>query len=278
MADRVPLRLVGAPSAHAIKTLRSKGLPGVFSGALKDWPAFKRWTPNWLAERFGDARVMVLVRERVTESARDPVQSRHESMLLGNYLRTLEHSDSPGYLAQYPIFDQIPELREHLRFPRCHWSERFCWTNLWCGPAATRSHLHFDQDENFLAQIYGTKHIALIDPSHSHRCYVVNRTWYDAYSPIDPSAPDLDRFPLFAGIPIFEMTLEPGDLLYLPRRWWHDIRALEPSISVNRWWWSPALTARNLLMRSTSMLADRMLKTQRTGYNNGYPFDIRRRP
>jgi hypothetical protein len=36
----------------------------------------------------------------------------------------------------------------------------------------------------------------------------VNRTWFDAYSPIDPLAPDLNRFPLFVGVPILEVTLE----------------------------------------------------------------------
>lgn len=31
------------------------------------------------------------------------------------------------------------------------------------------------------------------------------------------------------------MILEPGQVLYVPRHWWHFVESLEDSISVNTW-------------------------------------------
>jgi ribosomal protein L16 Arg81 hydroxylase len=30
--------------------------------------------------------------------------------------------------------------------------------------------------------------------------------------------------------------LGPGDVIYIPRGWWHHVRTLDLSISVNFWW------------------------------------------
>lgn len=33
-------------------------------------------------------------------------------------------------------------------------------------------------------------------------------------------------------------VLRPGDVLYLPAGWWHHVRTLEMSITLNFWWWT----------------------------------------
>jgi hypothetical protein len=33
-----------------------------------------------------------------------------------------------------------------------------------------------------------------------------------------------------------EVVLGPGDAMYLPSRWWHQVRSLDLSLSVNFWW------------------------------------------
>jgi lysine-specific demethylase 8 len=52
-------------------------------------------------------------------------------------------------------------------------------------------------------------------------------------SSVDADRPDHARYPLFQQVAVSELVLEPGDLLFLPRRWWHYVRSLAPSISVN---------------------------------------------
>ena len=41
-----------------------------------------------------------------------------------------------------------------------------------------------------------------------------------------------EGFPLLAGAAYVDMVLEPGDVLFLPRGWWHYLKSLSTSISL----------------------------------------------
>jgi hypothetical protein len=105
--------------------------------------------------------------------------------------------------------------------------------NLWMG-RGTKSGLHFDFANNILIQAYGTKTAILVDPRYSASVYA----FYDvpSKSQIDPEAPDLIKFPRFAHCTLLYALLRPGDLLYIPRGWWHFLRADDVSISLNCWY------------------------------------------
>ena len=67
-------------------------------------------------------------------------------------------------------------------------------------------------------------------------CYPVNQTFFDTFSSIDVENLNFNLYPRFNEVEILEADLEPVDVLYIPQRWWDDIRSLSPSISVNFWW------------------------------------------
>jgi hypothetical protein len=54
-------------------------------------------------------------------------------------------------------------------------------------------------------------------------------------SPFDPEAPDYEAFPLARQAAIAEVVVHPGDMLYVPAGWYHQVRALSFSLSSNRW-------------------------------------------
>jgi hypothetical protein len=56
---------------------------------------------------------------------------------------------------------------------------------------------------------------------------------------VDIRRPDLDRFPRFAvAAAVAECAeLAPGDAVYIPALWWHNVEALEDfNVLVNYWW------------------------------------------
>lgn len=53
---------------------------------------------------------------------------------------------------------------------------------------------------------------------------------------MDIDAPDLEKFPQFAGLEHWDCTLEPGDMLFIPSKWWHFVKSLSVSFSVSFWW------------------------------------------
>jgi len=54
-------------------------------------------------------------------------------------------------------------------------------------------------------------------------------------SKFDPDAPDFDAFPLARHAKPIECFVNAGELLYLPAGWFHHVRALQGSLSANRW-------------------------------------------
>ena len=55
-------------------------------------------------------------------------------------------------------------------------------------------------------------------------------------SRVDAEAPDLDAHPAFATVPRWETLLRPSEMLFMPARLWHHVRAETASLSVSHWW------------------------------------------
>uniref|UniRef100_A0A2I2Z392 JmjC domain-containing protein 5 n=1 Tax=Gorilla gorilla gorilla TaxID=9595 RepID=A0A2I2Z392_GORGO len=53
---------------------------------------------------------------------------------------------------------------------------------------------------------------------------------------VDVENPDLEKFPKFAKAPFLSCILSPGEILFIPVKYWHYVRALDLSFSVSFWW------------------------------------------
>ena len=51
----------------------------------------------------------------------------------------------------------------------------------------------------------------------------------------NPDAPDYQRFPRARDVTFLRVTLEAGDLLFLPEGWFHQVESVSTSLSVNFW-------------------------------------------
>jgi len=142
-----------------------------------------------------------------------------------------------GYLAQHPLFDQVPKLKNDIITPDyCYLGESEDITiNAWFGPAGTVSPLHFDPDHNLLCQVIGAKYIRLYAEHSTQALYPHESTMLRNSSRVDCENPDKDLFPLFAQAPYWDCILRAGEVLYIPPRVWHYVRSLSVSFSVSFW-------------------------------------------
>lgn len=121
-------------------------------------------------------------------------------------------------------------------------------SNLWIGGSPTISPLHYDDYENFLAQIRGYKELVLFPPEDLEYLYYVGRPKgmlkfdYPATfereagsldkrgfvfgSSVNVDAPDYDKHPLYAKAHPMRVILHPGDTLYLPSYWHHEVQSI----------------------------------------------------
>ncbi|MFS2134723.1 cupin-like domain-containing protein [Duganella sp. Dugasp56] len=220
--------LLGVLSAAAFRARAAQGLPFLTTGLVKRWPLSAQ-PPEILRERYSHVPVRARVGDYInTAFAADRAM---QDMSMGEYLDVVDS----GVHALPPYLGNL-ELRELNSL--CHWPTYFDKMGpprFWVGPAGTVTPLHCDYDDNIFAQIWGTKRIFLSPPHHDEFLYPREANAILFGSPFDPEAPDFDQFPLARQATMIEVIVNPGDMLYVPAGWYHQVRALTFSLSSNRW-------------------------------------------
>jgi hypothetical protein len=101
---------------------------------------------------------------------------------------------------------------------------------------------HFDNTENVACVVGGRRRFTLFPPDQIANLYPGPLDLTPAGQPIslvDIRKPDLDRFPRYAEAWSAAEVAElgPGDAIYIPALWWHNVEALEDfNVLVNYWW------------------------------------------
>lgn len=206
-------------------------IPVVIRGAMEDWPARALWSVDYFTRRFGEQPVPVArtAERRVVHGPRTGFVFSEQR--LADYLARPE-----GYV-MFLLHQYVRELAEDVRTPSFCPETRWAIRKLWLSPADTRSPLHQDLPDNLYAQVIGRKKVTLISPAETRHLY--RQPIYSKepqVSRVDAEAPDYDAYPKFRRARPLTLVLEPGELLYLPRRWWHQMRSIDFSASLNYWW------------------------------------------
>lgn len=145
-----------------------------------------------------------------------------------------------AYLAQHPLLDQIPELFDDVEAQPA--GVKPTVVNAWVGTGGTRTPLHFDSYDNLLVQVVGAKYVRMYDPRYTESLYVISKTSSEDslgrqgnMSALCCEREDFNEHPFAKDVPYTETILLPGDCLYIPSRYWHYVRSLSTSVSVNYW-------------------------------------------
>ena len=211
----------------------AKNTPVILTDLISDWPALSLWTPEHLKQKYGHVLVNIQV-GRESNSLYEEEKERHNKIIpLGDYVDMVLSGGETNDYYMVPFNGNIYKKELHglfediKMFPEYLGSIEPAKFSFWFGPAGTITPVHFDLINTFLAQVYGRKRVRLVSPNQTHLLYSY-KTWF---SPIDLEKPDCDRYPRFENVKILETILEPGEVLFLPATWWHQVKALDISIS-----------------------------------------------
>lgn len=112
---------------------------------------------------------------------------------------------------------------------------------VWMGNASKVA-THRDPTDNVAVVAAGRRRFTLFPPEAKPDLYMGPVHPSPAGTPISMvhvTAPDFERYPRFkAALAVAEEAeLGPGDAIFIPRRWFHHVEALEPlNMLVNYWW------------------------------------------
>ncbi len=142
------------------------------------------------------------------------------------------------YLGSLPVAAYLPGFAEDNAMPLLPPAAR---PRIWLGHASTVA-CHHDNSDNLACVVAGRRRFTLFPPEAIGDLYVGPIDHNMAGQPVGLAvgAPaDDPRYPRFAAASARAITveLEPGDALYLPKLWWHQVEALGPvNVLVNYWW------------------------------------------
>jgi hypothetical protein len=228
---------IAPPSLSAFRReYQAPRRPVILTGLMDDWPA-RRWSLDDLRGRYGDRMVTAVPTQggQVVHSARGGVP--YAPVRFGDYLDLLEGAEPPGSYLIFPVGDVLPELMREFVLPVYCRDAPWFRARFWMSGADTGSPLHHDVPDNLFAQIFGRKRFVLFAPGETWNLYP-EPPWSGTpnYSRADAERPDYRRFPRLLRARSVTCEVGPGEVLYLPRYWWHQVTTLERSASVNLWW------------------------------------------
>ncbi|KAJ3280073.1 Lysine-specific demethylase 8 [Borealophlyctis nickersoniae] len=225
--------------------LTSNPTPLLIPNAISHWPALttRPWSDIRYLRSLAGARrlVPVEVGSKYTDD-----EWTQKLMTFGEFIDRYVTGSEEGtaYLAQHDLFTQIPRLAHDITIPDyCYCSpsddddddnDAEVVTNAWFGPRGTISPLHTDPRQNVFAQVVGYKYVRLYAPDETRNVYPCEGVLGNT-SQVDVESPDMTQFPLFASAKYVECIVGPGDLLFIPKGWWHYVRSLSVSFSVSFW-------------------------------------------
>jgi lysine-specific demethylase 8 len=236
--------VVDATAADLRRAIKELRRPTLLRGLADRWPARTAWNPTTLARTHGRQEVTALM-DLPAGGVLFPKEQHHYERTLdfGEFIhRMLTVSpDSPCYLAYTRAAELFPPA-DYDFSPFVEDSPYGDDTRVWIGSAGTRSMLHSDLKDNLFCQIWGKKHFVLLPWQYSRAAYPFPDNLVN--SQIDLADLDIRRFRRLRGAVLYSGTVLPGDILFMPRGCWHDVRSLTPSVSLNHWF-GPPLTFRD---------------------------------
>jgi len=257
-----------------------KGEPAVFRGLVNDWPAVR-------AARDGPEPFAHMLRFAATD---EPFQAwfappeiegrfKYNADFSGfNFERKLATLDQlldlllrqrgdqkpfSIYAGGIPIPKHLPELIRNIPVPMLDMA-RDTLISLWIGNR-THTATHWDQSQNLACVVAGRRRFTLFPPEQLKNLYVGPLEFTLAGQPtsiVDIDAPDLETYPNFADAlkTALRAELGPGDALYIPAMWWHDVLSLDDFGSLINFWWRdaepPLLTPLNALYHAIITMRD----------------------
>jgi len=132
--------------------------------------------------------------------------------------------------------------------------------SIWIGNRTVAA-THYDQSHNMACCMVGRRRFSLFPPQQVANLYpgpLEPTPGGQVVSMVDLAAPDYGRYPRFrealAAGQVAE--LEPGDALFYPALWWHNVEALDAFNAMINYWWtstpefmdSPQLTLLHALL------------------------------
>ncbi len=232
-----------------------EGKPLVLRGLLSDWPLVEHGQLGTAAavdylSRFSRDQGIVAFRGHPGIGGRffynedlsgfnfDRVNASLDDLLSEFRSRKGDAAEPSLYVGSTPVRQCFPGMLDENTLA---WGVPGPLVSIWMG-SRTRIAAHFDFPDNLAGVVAGRRRFLLFPPDQVKNLYVGPVDFTPAgqvISLVDSECPEQAQFPRYrdalAAAQVAELA--PGDAIFIPSLWWHQVEGLDDfNVLVNYWW------------------------------------------
>ncbi|MFQ3236481.1 MAG: hypothetical protein ACI9C4_002053 [Paraglaciecola sp.] len=256
--------LVGiTPQSIPFDELFSQAQPVILKGLVKDWPLVKAGQESadevmTQLELHYSKRPMLVYKgppeikgrfayDETCTGFNFSIGSSTIPDVFNAIKRQLSHFEHDYFYINSLRFDEgFPTLSQthKLDFDHSEFNNNQPLAKIWLGTESIAA-AHYDQPKNIACCVLGKRRFTLFPPEQVHNLYpgpLTPTPGGQVVTMADLSDPDFSRFPRLKNAleNAYVADLEPGDALYYPNMWWHEVEAFDRFNAMVNFWWMTA--------------------------------------
>lgn len=206
--------------------------PVVIEKLTQDWPAYEKWSLNYIKEIAGD-KVVPLYDDRPV-SHKDGFNDAHAQMKMSEYVDLLQKEPTNYRIFLYNLMKKVPVLQNDFRWPDLGLNLVKQLPMLFFGGENSKVFIHYDIDYSNILHFHfhGKKRCILFHPDQTPYLYKVPHALISRED-IDFDNPDFEKWPALKHAQGLVANLEHGEMLYMPEGYWHYMKYETPGFSMS---------------------------------------------
>ncbi|WP_430411437.1 cupin-like domain-containing protein [Kordia sp.] len=206
--------------------------PVVIENFIEDWPAYQKWSLDYMKEIAGDKEVP-LYDDRPVDY-KDGFNEPHAKMKMAAYVDLLKTAPTKYRIFLWNILKEVPSLQNDFSYPDFGLKLMKSLPMLFFGGTDSHTFMHYDID---LANIFhfhfeGKKQCILFDQKQNDFIYKIPHSLI-VREDIDFSNPNFKKWPALQKAKGYITELEHGNILYMPEGYWHYMKYITPGFSMS---------------------------------------------
>ena len=206
--------------------------PVVIERYIEDWPAYEKWSLDYMKETVGD-KIVPLYDDRPVDY-KDGFNEPHAKMKMSEYIDLLKSEPTKFRIFLWNALKEVPQLQKDYKFPDFGLKLMQGLPMLFFGGTNSHTFMHHDID---LANIFhfhfeGKKLCILFDQQQNDYLYKIPHSLITRED-IDFSDPDFEKWPALQYAKGYRTELNHGEVLYMPEGYWHYMKYLTPGFSMS---------------------------------------------
>jgi hypothetical protein len=231
-------RRAGLGADEFLERYYAANRPVILTGEMSGWPALAKWTPEYLKHAVGSKPIEFQGDRSKSDRFEIHKDAHRRQMPFDQFIDLVSRpaAGNDAYLTAYNSArntEAISALHPDLGFADKFLNPDVEQPNgmMWIGPAGTLTSLHHDLTNNLIAQVVGRKRLLVLPASEVGKLYNHLHV-FSEISDLEDPALTLEQFPRLEHARFTEVTLMPGEMIFMPLAWWHQVRSIDFSVTI----------------------------------------------